>query len=154
MDLARRCDDGGLAAALEVDRGASETLQAADISSLFTSEPDRAALTNGYAAWLAASFRSGYASGVAGARDDWMAFVRDWGFKLADACQVTLWQGDCDDNVTPANAHWLADRIPGSELQMLPGEGHMSIGLRLPEILDDLLTRASAARDFHGHAVD
>ena len=144
MGLARRGDDEGLAAALEVDRAASESLQAADIAAMFTSEPDRAALTNEYAAWVAASFGAGYAAGVAGARDDWMAFVRDWGFKLADARRVTLWQGDCDDMVTPANAQWLADRIPGSVLQMLPGEGHMSIGLRLPEILDDLLSRGRA----------
>ncbi len=152
MDLARRRDDEGLAAALEVDRAASETVQAADMSAMFTSEPDRAALTNGYAAWVAASFRAGYASGVAGARDDWMALVRDWGFELADARQVTLWQGGCDDSVTPANAHWLADRIPDSGLRMLPGEGHMSIGLRLPEILDDLLIRAPASRDAEGRA--
>ena len=144
MGLAQRGDDEGLAAALEVDRAASETVQAADIPAMFTSEPDRAALTNEYAAWLAASFRTGYAAGVAGARDDWMAFVRDWGFELADAHRVTLWQGDCDVNVTPANAHWLADHIPDSVLRMLPGESHMSIGLRLPEILDDLLTRGAA----------
>jgi pimeloyl-ACP methyl ester carboxylesterase len=144
MGLARRGDDEGLAAALEVDRVATETVHAADISAMFTSEPDRAALTDEYAAWVAASFRAGYAAGVAGARDDWIAFVRDWGFTLADARRVTLWQGDCDDNVTPANAHWLADRIPKSVLRMLPGEGHLSIGLRLPEILDDLLTRGQA----------
>jgi hypothetical protein len=69
-----------------------------------------------------------------------MAFVRDWGFELADARRVTLWHGDCDDIVTPANANWLADHIADSVLRMLPDEGHMSIGLRLPEIIDDLLT--------------
>ena len=76
MGLARRGDDEGLAAALEVDRAASATVHAADIPEMFTSEPDRAALTNGYAAWVAASFPAAYSAGVAGARDDWMAFAR------------------------------------------------------------------------------
>ena len=71
-----------------------------------------------------------------------MAFVRDWGFDLATARNVTIWQGDQDDNVVPAEANWLAEQIPNSVLRILPGEGHLSIGFRLPEILHDLTARS------------
>ncbi len=33
------------------------------------------------------------------------------------------------------------EHIPGAELHMLPDEGHISIGLRLPKVIDDLLAR-------------
>ncbi len=135
-------DDEGLAAALEADRTELVTMQAVDVPQLFTSEADQAAMTGDLADWLIESFRTAFAAGVIGARDDYMAFVRDWGFDLATARNVTIWQGDEDDTVVPAEAHWLAQQIPDSLLRILAGEGHMSIGFRLPEILHDVNTRA------------
>ena len=140
--MALQGDDEGLAAALEADRAESVTMQKADLPELFTSEADRAAVTGDFADWLIDSFRTAFAGGVSGARDDYMAFVRDWGFDLATARNVTIWQGDQDDNVVPAEAHWLAEQIPNSALRVLAGEGHLSIALRLPEILHDLTARA------------
>ena len=70
----------------------------------------------------------------------------DWGFDLSDARGVVLWQGDRDDVVTPAHARWLAEHLPGATLHLLPGEAHLSIGLRLPEIIDDLGARARPPR--------
>ena len=90
--------------------------------------------------------RSAFLAASAGQRDDWKAFMGDWRFDLGDARDVVLWQGGEDDIVTPAHAHWLADHISGATLHVLPGEAHLSIGLRLPEIIDDLTERARPAR--------
>ena len=67
-------------------------------------------------------------------------------FDLNAARGVVLWQRDRDDIVTPAHARWLVVHIPGATLHLLPGDGHVSIGLRLPEIIDDLAKRARRAR--------
>ena len=48
--------------------------------------------------------------------------------------------------MTPAHARWLVDHIPGATLHLLPGDGHVTIGLRLREIIDDLAQRARGAR--------
>jgi hypothetical protein len=89
--------------------------------------------------------RSAYLNGSSGQRDDWKAFVSDWGFDLGDARGVTLWQGDQDDIVTPAHARWLKDHLPDSTVRLVSGEAHISIGLRLPEVIDDLNRRADPA---------
>ncbi len=63
------------------------------------SEVDRAALTGGYAAFTAESFRAAVAAGIAGWRDDDLAFVSDWGLSLDSAVAavpVSIWQGDQD----------------------------------------------------------
>jgi pimeloyl-ACP methyl ester carboxylesterase len=135
-------DDDALEAACEADRVSSLTLTGEDMAEMFPAEPDRKALTGDYADWVAASMRSAFLTGSAGQRDDWKAFMSDWGFDLGDSRGVVLWQGSEDDIVTPAHAHWLADHIPGATLRLLPGEAHLSIGLLLPEIIDDLTARA------------
>jgi pimeloyl-ACP methyl ester carboxylesterase len=123
-------------------------VQGEDMPGIFTLPADQAVLTGEYADWIASMIRAAYVSGPRGDRDDWLAFVRDWGFNLADAHRVCIWHGD-QDLIPLAQARWLADHIPGAELRVLPGESHLSIGLRLGEILDDLLTRARE----HGSAV-
>jgi pimeloyl-ACP methyl ester carboxylesterase len=60
---------------------------------------------------------------------------------LSDADNVAVWHGDRDDVVTLANASWLAEQIPNALLRVLPGEGHISIGLAIPEIFENLLSR-------------
>jgi hypothetical protein len=145
MGFALRGDEHGLTTALEVDQAASTTLRADHVADIFTSEPDRLALVGEYADWLVEYIRTAYAAGTVGARDDWLALARDWGFELADARNVTLWQGDRDDNVVAANARWLADHVTNSRLRTLPNEGHMSIVRHLPDILRDLLDRGRAA---------
>jgi pimeloyl-ACP methyl ester carboxylesterase len=141
-DLARRGHDEEFAATLEAARAVAVAAQAEDMPAMFTSEPDQAVLTGDYAEWLAAVVRSGYLSGVNGAGDDWRAFASDWGFELGDARHVAIWHGDGDDVVDPACAYWFAGQIPNALLRILPDEGHVSIGLELPSIIDDLLIRA------------
>jgi pimeloyl-ACP methyl ester carboxylesterase len=103
-------------------------------------------LTGEYADYLAEGLRAAVRGGIAGWRDDDLAFVEDWGFTLdGDAAPVTIWQGDQDLMVPYAHGRWLADRIPGARAHLLPGEGHLSLTVScFPQILDDLLDLAGA----------
>jgi pimeloyl-ACP methyl ester carboxylesterase len=80
----------------------------------------------------------------AGAQD-FRLFARDWGFRLEDiTVPVHIWQGDADRNVPPAHARRLADRIPGSVLYEIPGEGHMLFVDLMPDILGKLMERPAS----------
>ena len=72
--------------------------------------------------------------------DDDLAFTRPWGFDLASIATPTfLWQGTEDLMVPLAHGEWLAGEIPGIRAHLVPGEGHLSIGVgRLPQILGEL----------------
>jgi pimeloyl-ACP methyl ester carboxylesterase len=109
------------------------------------SAADKAAVTGEFADYLAASFRAAVASGVAGWRDDDLAFVTDWGFTMADAgagAPVAVWQGDQDMMVPWSHGQWLAAHIPGARAHLLPGEGHLTLVHTFGAILDDLLDLA------------
>jgi len=108
-------------------------------------DADRAAITGEFAEYLAASFRAALRDGVAGWRDDDIAFVRDWGFSVSDgfAVPVAVWQGDQDRMVPASHGEWLAGHLPGARAHMLRGEGHLTLAAQLfGSILDDLLDLA------------
>ena len=109
------------------------------------SAADKAAVTGEFADYLAASFRAAVAGGIAGWRDDDLAFVTDWGFTMADAgagAPVAVWQGDQDMMVPWSHGQWLAAHIPGARAHLLPGEGHLTLVHAFSAILDDLLDLA------------
>jgi len=109
------------------------------------SAADEAAVTGEFADYLAASFRAAVAGGVAGWRDDDLAFTTDWGFTMADAgtgAPVAVWQGDQDMMVPWSHGQWLAAHIPGARAHLLPGEGHLTLVHAFGAILDDLLDLA------------
>jgi pimeloyl-ACP methyl ester carboxylesterase len=83
------------------------------------------------------------AQGIAGWRDDDIAFTKPWGFELSEIRVPTLlWQGVQDLMVPVAHAHWLAERIPGVEAHIREEDGHLSIAVgRLGEIYDWLAAR-------------
>jgi pimeloyl-ACP methyl ester carboxylesterase len=111
-------------------------------------DADRAVLTGAYADHLAAGLRAALAGGIAGWRDDDLAFVADWGFPLTgpDKFPAAIWQGDQDRMVPFAHGQWLAANIPGARAHLLPGEGHLTISISgLGRVLDDLLDLASPA---------
>jgi pimeloyl-ACP methyl ester carboxylesterase len=108
-------------------------------------EADKAVLTGGYAEHIAAALRGGVRAGIAGWRDDDLAFAKDWGLSRAwpDQSPVAIWQGDQDLMVPYAHGRWLAAAIPGARDHLLPGEGHLSLTVsRFGDILDDLLELA------------
>lgn len=102
---------------------------------------DRAALTGPRAQHFASSTRQALAGGVDGWCDDDLAFVRPWGFDLSDiAVPVAVWQGDEDTMVPATHGRWLAAHLPTARPHLLPGQGHLSLGLdRMTEIVADLV---------------
>jgi pimeloyl-ACP methyl ester carboxylesterase len=104
---------------------------------------DREVLTGERAAHAKANIERALAPGVAGWRDDDLAFVRPWGFELdAIAVPALLWQGVQDLMVPVAHGRWLAERIPGVEAHISEPDGHLSIAVgRLAEIYDWLRGR-------------
>jgi pimeloyl-ACP methyl ester carboxylesterase len=118
------------------------------------SPADQAALTGEYADHVAAGLRAAVSAGIAGWRDDDLAFVRDWGISLGwdpsaedtPAAPVAIWQGDQDRMVPFAHGQWLAANIPGARAHLLPGHGHLTLtATALGRILDDLLDLAGLA---------
>jgi pimeloyl-ACP methyl ester carboxylesterase len=114
------------------------------------SAADKAALTGEYAEHLAAGLRAALSQGVAGWRDDDLAFAKDWGFDLGwrhppaqRPAPVAIWQGDQDLMVPYAHGEWLARHIPGARVHLRQGEGHLTLTLSSRDrILDDLLDMA------------
>jgi pimeloyl-ACP methyl ester carboxylesterase len=106
------------------------------------SEVDRAALTGEYADFMAAVIRRAVSAGIAGWRDDDLAFTRDWGFDLATIARpVAVWQGAQDRMVPYSHGEWLAAHIPDAKAHLFPDEGHLSLGVgRLDDIVDDLVS--------------
>nr|WP_245577538.1 alpha/beta hydrolase [Actinoplanes globisporus] len=68
--------------------------------------------------------------------DDTLALRRDWGFSLESIRQrVRLWHG-ANDNVVPAShTRWLAERIPGAEIEVQMDMAHFGAMEVLPSIL-------------------
>jgi pimeloyl-ACP methyl ester carboxylesterase len=110
------------------------------------SAADRAAASGEFAEYVAASFRAGVRNGIAGWRDDDLAFVADWGFTMAEAgagAPVAVWQGDQDMMVPLSHGDWLAAHVPGARAHLLAGEGHLTLAVTsFGAILDDLLELA------------
>jgi pimeloyl-ACP methyl ester carboxylesterase len=126
-------------------RGVSAAEMADGLGGLL-SDADRAVLTGEFGEYLAALFRTALATGIAGWRDDDLAFTRDWGLSLdalGHATPVAIWQGDQDRAVPRAHGEWLAANIPRARAHLLPGEGHLTlVANESGRILDDLLDLA------------
>jgi pimeloyl-ACP methyl ester carboxylesterase len=79
-------------------------------------------------AWLNGVASHGLDAGPGGMVDDDLALVADWGVDLAAVtAPVILLHGDADRIAPVAHARWLADRVPGAELVIRPGDGHISV---------------------------
>jgi pimeloyl-ACP methyl ester carboxylesterase len=105
------------------------------------SDVDRARLTGEFADYLAESFRTALQTGTAGWRDDDVAFVTDWGFRLDDGqVPVAVWQGGQDRMVPYAHGEWLAEHVAGAEPHLLPDEESLSLAVgAVEEIIADLV---------------
>jgi pimeloyl-ACP methyl ester carboxylesterase len=101
---------------------------------------DRRALEGEIGEFLAAGFHAALRHGIAGWRDDDLAFAKPWGFDLAAIERpVAVWQGDEDLMVPYAHGVWLADAVPTARPHLLPGHGHISIAIAsLTEIVTDV----------------
>jgi pimeloyl-ACP methyl ester carboxylesterase len=131
------------AAAAGLSRVTSDQV-AASLGDL-ASPADQAVITAGFAEYLAAAFRAALRGGIAGWRDDDLAFVTGWGFLLNGSFQVpvAVWQGDADRMVPFGHGAWLATQLPGARAHLESGEGHLTLVARkFGAVLDDLLDLA------------
>ena len=137
-----------LTAFLEPEARALAVITGADVAAGLgdlASPADKAALTGEFADYEAASFRAAVEHGIAGWRDDDLAFAADWGFTMAAAgrgAPVAVWQGGQDMMVPWSHGQWLAVHIPGARPHLLPGEGHLTLAHQFGAIFDDLLDLA------------
>jgi pimeloyl-ACP methyl ester carboxylesterase len=141
--------EGPLTTYLETAAGGLATITGPEVAEGLgdlVSAADKAAAAGEFANYLAASFRAAVRGGIAGWRDDDLAFVADWGFTMAEAgagAPVTIWQGDQDMMVPWAHGNWLAAHVPGARAHLLAGEGHLTLArTSFGAILDDLLDLA------------
>lgn len=103
--------------------------------------PDRAVLSSDLGEDLAANIAHALAPGIEGWLEDDLAFVRPWGFDLADVrVPVHVWQGGLDLMVPAAHGRWLAGALSTARPHLLPDDGHLSIvDGWIGELLDELL---------------
>lgn len=123
-------------------------IPAADIVSSMESllpDVDRAVLTGEFGEDVAAGFREAVRRGIDGWLDDDLAFVRPWGFSLAEISAPTvIWQGSADLMVPFGHGKWLASQLPAASVHLEEGEGHLSVALgKLDAMLDELVEAAS-----------
>jgi pimeloyl-ACP methyl ester carboxylesterase len=106
---------------------------------------DRALFTGEVGEDMAAIFHEGLRVGSDGWLDDDLAFVKPWGFSLAEVTVPTvLWQGTADLMVPVGHGQWLAERIPGVVAHIEDGEGHLSNGIgSLDRMLHELVAAGS-----------
>jgi pimeloyl-ACP methyl ester carboxylesterase len=129
-----------------------ETVQGADLAAALgglVSDIDKRALTGEFADALAESFRRAVSTGIAGWRDDDLAFSKTWGFDLHTIPRpVAVWQGGQDRMVPFSHGQWLAAHIPTARVHLYPDEGHLSLGVasldRIVADLAELRTTASS----------
>jgi pimeloyl-ACP methyl ester carboxylesterase len=102
---------------------------------------DIAVLTDEFGQDMASSFHEALRIGVDGWLDDDLAFVSQWGFDLNEVSIPTvIWQGSEDLMVPFAHGQWLCSKLPHASGHLVPGEGHLSIGVgAIDRMLDELL---------------
>lgn len=90
-------------------------------------DADYAALWDQWAS-LGADVGASAQYGTDGLIDDDLAFVRPWGFALAEvSASVLLVQGERDRVIPPRHARLLAAGLPNAALELHPTDGHVSV---------------------------
>jgi len=98
---------------------------------------------------LIASFAEAFRQGSQGAEWEVVVLGRPWGFSLREIQpEVHLWQGEADTIVPPAMGRYQAEQIPHCLLRMFPGEGHLLIIDRMPDLIEAF--RAGSASGLGG----
>ena len=121
--------------------------QVADSLGGLVSDVDRAALVEEFADALAYSFRGSVSNGIAGWRDDDLAFARPWGFEPKTiGVPVAIWHGAQDRMVPFSHGRWLAANVKGAHARLIDDEGHLSLLNRGDRIVEDLVELGAALR--------
>jgi pimeloyl-ACP methyl ester carboxylesterase len=115
------------------------------------SDVDKQALTGAFADYLAESFHASVSTGIAGWRDDDLAFVGEWGFPLDSfRVPVAIWQGAQDRMVPFDHGRWLAAHVSGSHVHLEADEGHLSLIDKFEMIVADLARLARGKGEGRG----
>jgi pimeloyl-ACP methyl ester carboxylesterase len=70
--------------------------------------------------------------GIDGWFDDDRAFLAPWDVPLESIrCPVRIWQGELDVLAPRAHGERVAQRIPGAQLEVVPGAGHLLVDAHL-----------------------
>lgn len=78
--------------------------------------------------WFGSVVGPAMAAGPAALIDDDLAAVSDWGFDPGSVRCPTLVVHGGDDRMVPAShGEWLAGAVPGADLWLQPGDGHISV---------------------------
>ena len=129
--------DGAMRAVL-TSREASEAYEKAhanDGDIPFT-KADWAALEGAWS-WFGSVVAPAIVNGPGPSIDDNLAFVAPWGFDLAQiGAPAYIFHGRDDVFVPSGHGEWLAAHIPGAELNILDGEGHVSVLKLGPRVLE------------------
>ena len=81
----------------------------------------------------------GFANHGRGVYDDAQAWCRPPGFRLEDVrAPLCLWHGQADGVWAPGNIPYLAQRLGGAPVHLLPAEGHMLYLENWPAILEEM----------------
>ena len=103
--------------------------------------PDLAAF-DGPWGWFGSVVEPAIADGPAALIDDDLAYVNPWGFAPLDVAVPTLLVHGTADRMVPArHSERLAGLIPGAQLRLVAGEGHISV---LPAAAEDALYFSAA----------
>jgi pimeloyl-ACP methyl ester carboxylesterase len=86
-----------------------------------------------------ALFTQAFLRGARGVVADYAAIAQPWGFDVERiATPLIVFHGDEDTMVPVRHAEELAKRVPGTQLTVWPGEGHLGTIAHVGEILDAL----------------
>jgi pimeloyl-ACP methyl ester carboxylesterase len=100
---------------------------------------------------LRAHFAEAGRAGAAGFADDWLAWLRPWGFEWeAIDRPVDIWWGDEDQLTSRIHVEALSKRLPTATVRIVPQAGHSLPFTAWREILEALLERdrgSAADRD-------
>jgi pimeloyl-ACP methyl ester carboxylesterase len=81
--------------------------------------------------------------GAEGWADESFALRGDWDFDPgAIRTSVTWWHGDGDRNAPLSAARRAVARIPGAQLRVWEGEGHLAVDAHEAEVVSELLSRS------------
>jgi pimeloyl-ACP methyl ester carboxylesterase len=77
---------------------------------------------------FSASLRAALEPGPRGLSHDAGLVAKPWGVALGEIrVPVQIWHGEADLNAPPAMGIYLSRAIPGAQMRLYPGEGHLSL---------------------------
>jgi len=104
------------------------------------SDADRAVMsTLGPPSDAMALFTQAFTHGARGVVADYVAIAQPWGVDVETIrVPMTIFHGDADSMVPLRHGEELAARVPGAQLKLWPGDGHLGTVAHVDEVLDAL----------------